>query len=150
MHFDDGAFDALWAENSIFGIDIERALQSWRSFLKPDGYIVFSVIVKRKDIVPDEAKKYWERVYPSVKTQDEIEELIERQNYELIDSLPIPTSETMEYCYMPLEKKIKELREIYGANKEYIAYLDLNQEEIDIVRKYDSEFYGSVFFIIQK
>ena len=150
MRFDDGAFDVIWAENSIFGIGIERALKSWRSFLKLGGYFVFSVIVRMKDIVPDEARNYWERVYPGVKSQDEIEGIFERQNYELIDSLPIPTSETMEYCYIPLEKKIKKLREIYGENKDYIAYLDLNQEEIDIVRKYNSEFYGSVFYIIQK
>lgn len=150
MHFDDGTFDVIWAENSIFGIGIERALHSWRSFLKPDGYFVFSVIVKMKDVVPEEARNYWERVYPGVKTQSDIEAIIERQEYELIDILLIPTTETMEYCYIPLEKRIKELRESLGSNEELMAYLDLNQEEIDIVRKYGSDFYGSVFYIIQK
>ncbi|MFW9968473.1 MAG: class I SAM-dependent methyltransferase [Candidatus Thorarchaeota archaeon] len=150
MDFEDGTFDVIWAENVIFGIGLEGALKSWRPFLKPDGYLVFSVIVKMKDIVPDNARNYWERVYPAVKNHAEIVDLVDHQHYRLIDTILIPTSETMEYCYLPLEKKIRELRETHPSNKAFIDYLDLNQEEIDIVRKYDSEFYGSVIYIIQK
>ncbi len=126
MKFEEGALDVIWAENVIFVIGVERALKTWRPFLKPDGYLVFSVIVKMKDIVPDEARDYWERVYPGVRSQIEIENMIEMQNYVLIDYLPIPTSDTMEYCYIPLEKRIKELRAIHGGNREFLAFLDLN------------------------
>lgn len=150
MDFEDGAFDVIWAENVIFRIGVMGALKSWKRFLKTRGYIVISTVVKMKGIVPDEARNYWERSYPGVTTHAKIEEAIENQDYRLVDSLLIPTSETMEYCYLPLEKRIRELREIHGANSEFNAFLDLNQEEIDIVRKYDSEFYGSVFYIIQK
>ena len=150
MDFEDGAFDVIWAESVAFRIGIKDALKSWRRFLKTRGHIVFSTIVRLKDIVPDEARNYWERSYPAVTTHTEIEETIDKQQYKLIDTLLVPTSETMKYCYLPLEKKIRELREIHGANKEFNAFLDLNQEEIDIVRKYNSEFYGSVFYIIQK
>lgn len=150
MEFDDESFDVVWAENVLFVKGIRGALKSWRRFLKEMGYIVFSVVAQLKDEAPKDAVNYWERVYPAMKTPAEIEKIIKEQNYNLIDSVPIPTEETMKYCYMPLEKKIAELRLKYESNKEFIAYLDLNQEEIDIVRKYNSEFYGSVFYIVQK
>ena len=150
MDFGDSTFDVIWAENVIFRIGIMGALKSWKRFLKTQGYIVLSTVVKLKESVPDEARNYWERSYPGVTTHSKIEEVIENQDYRLVDSLLIPTSESMEYCYIPLEKRIRELRGIHEANKEFNAFLDLNQEEIDIVRKYDSEFYGSVFYIIQK
>ena len=150
MDFEASSFDVIWAENVIFSLGIKGALRSWRRFLKTRGYIVFSTIVRLKDEVPDEARNYWERVYPAVETHNRIEKIIEEEQYRLVDTILIPTAETMEFCYIPIEKKIEELREKYSANREFIDYLDVNQEEIEIVRKYDSEFYGSVFYITQK
>ncbi len=149
MDFDNKSFDVIWAENVLFVKGIRGALKSWRCFLRERGYIVFSVVVQLKDNAPDDAVNYWERVYPAMKSPSEIERIIQEQNYNLIDMVPIRTKETMKYCYIPLEKKIAELRQKYESNKEFIAYLDVNQEEIDIVRKYESEFYGSVFYIVQ-
>ncbi|NHJ14413.1 MAG: class I SAM-dependent methyltransferase, partial [Candidatus Thorarchaeota archaeon] len=150
MTFNEDAFDVIWAENIIFALGIRGALKAWRRFLKKGGYLVFSIIARLRDEVPEEAREYWERVYPGVKTDMEIKSLIEKERYVNIDSILIPTSESMKYCYIPLQRKIRQLREKYGANKEYIAYLDMNQEEIDIVRKYGSEFYGSIFYIARR
>ncbi len=149
MHFERGSFDVIWAENIIFGLGIKNALKSWGTLLKQEGYIVFSIIVRMEETAPEEARRYWERVYPSVKSHTEIQDIIQSQGYRVIDTHLVPTEETMDYCYKPLEKRIKELREIYGASREFIAYLALNQEEIDIVRKYGSDFYGSVFYILK-
>jgi ubiquinone/menaquinone biosynthesis C-methylase UbiE len=149
MEFEEGTFDVIWAENVLFVKGIRGALKSWRRFLKEGGYIVFSVIVQLKADAPDDAMNYWERVYPAMKTPSKIEMIIKEQNCILIDTIPIPASETMTYCYIPLEKRIAEMREAYRTDKKAISYLDLNQEEIDIIRKYGSEFYGSIFYIVQ-
>lgn len=118
MEFEEGAFNVIWAENVIFRIGIKGALKSWRRFLKKRGYIVLSTIVRLKDDVPDEARDYWESSYPGVTTHAKIEKVIEKQGYRLVDSILIPTAESMEYCYQPLEKRIKELRKIHGPNEE--------------------------------
>ena len=149
MDFDKDAFDVIWSENSVFMVGIEKALREWRRFLKKDGYIVVSVIAKLKEDPPIDAKDYWEYTYPSMKTYEETEKIIRSQKYKLVGSLKIPEKDYWDNCYTPLQKKIDAIREKYSSDMQSMEWLDLNQREIDIFRKYGSEFYGCVFYIMQ-
>lgn len=147
MDFEENSFDVIWTENSVFFVGFERVLKEWRVFLKKGGYFVVSVLRKLKGNPPDEAKEYWKLVYPSVKTHEETLKFIENHGYQLISSFILPDADYN--CYTLLEKRITALREKYRGNKQYIKELDLNQREIDIFRKYNSEYYGCVFYIMQ-
>ncbi len=147
MDFEENSFDVIWSENSIFIVGFEKALKEWRFFLKKGGFLVVSIIAKLKDNPPVDAKKYWEKVYPSIKSHNEILKIIEKQGYKLISSFTLPESDWWDNCCSPLEKKILTLREKYG-NK-FKRELDMNQNEIDYFRKYGFKYYGIVFYIMQ-
>ena len=147
MDFEENSFDVIWSENSIFIVGIEKALKEWRFFLKKGGFLVVSVIAKLKGNPPVDAKKYWEKVYPSIKSHNEILKIIEKQGYKLISSFTLPESDWWDNCCIPLEKKILTLRKKYGDK--FKRELDMNQNEIDYFRKYGFKYYGIVFYIMQ-
>ena len=149
MDFEKGFFDAIWAESVIFSLGFETALKKWRRFLKSGGYLVVSLLVRLDNAAPAEAKGYWEEVYPSVMTQEEIQQAIERQRYRLVEKLKIPDSDAWKNCYRPLAKRVAVLRERYPCNNEMKAILDMNQREIDIFRKYGYEHYGFLIYTMQ-
>lgn len=150
IDFNESTFDAIWAENIVFALGLERALSEWKRFLKSSGYLVISILVRVRDSVPHDASAYWESVYPNIVTHETVLRTIEQQGYRFVNSLPIPESDSMKNCYLPLERKISTLREKYSSNTEFMDWLDLNQREIDMVRKYGSEYYMFTFYIIQK
>lgn len=149
MDFEKDSFDVIWSENSVFLVGFEKALRDWRRFLKKQGYLVISVLAKLKDDPPIDAKDYWEYTYPAMRTHNEIEDIIRAQRYKLIGSLKIPDADYWDTCYTPLEKKIEVIREKYASDKQSMEWLDLNQMEIDIFRKYGSEYYGCLFYVMQ-
>jgi ubiquinone/menaquinone biosynthesis C-methylase UbiE len=150
MNFDEKTFDVIWAENIVFVLGLERALNEWKRFLKSRGYFVISILVRCSNNVPEDASAYWEAVYPNVKTHETVLRIIEQQDYRFVNSLSIPESDTMKNCYLPLEKEVSRLREKYSSNGEFMDWLNLNQREIDMVRKYGSEYYVFTFYIMQK
>ena len=149
MQFTKDTFDVIWSENSVFLLGLRNALHDWKHFVKQDGYVVISTIAKLRDDPPADARSHWEGTYPSMMTQEDITDLILSQGYSLIGTYKIPDSESWENCYEPLEKRIEEMKREWAHKKQYLAELNLNQREIDIFRKYGSEFYGSLFFIMQ-
>jgi len=149
MDFEEDSFDLIWAESVVFAVGFETALKEWRRFLKPGGYLVISLLVRLDDNAPIEAKDYWEHVYPSVMTQDEVQDAILKAGYRLLGTLRIPDSDSWENCYGPLEEILGELRNEYANDKQKRAVLDMNQREIDIFRKYGSEHYGFLVYSMQ-
>jgi ubiquinone/menaquinone biosynthesis C-methylase UbiE len=149
MDFRENTFDVIWAENIVFVLGLERALSEWKRFLKSRGYLVISILVRRSNNAPQDASAYWESVYPGLGSHETVLRIIEQQGYRFINSLSIPDSDTMENCYLPLEKQISRLREKYSSNSEFMDWLNLNQREIDIVRKYGSEYYVFTFYMMQ-
>ena len=149
MDFKENTLDVIWAENIVFVLGLERALSEWKRFLKSRGYLVISILVRRSNNAPEDASAYWESVYPGLGTHETVLRIIEQQGYRFINSLSIPDSDTMKNCYLPLERQISRLREKYSSNGEFMDWLNLNQREIDIVRKYGSEYYVFTFYTMQ-
>lgn len=147
MDFDDGTFDVIWCDMAIFFFGFEKGLKEWRRFLKKGGYMVLSELVWLKDNPPDEVKKHWEDEYPLMKKNEENIVIIKNLQYKLIDSF-ILKEEDCWNCYTLSEKSIVELREKFATNPKILEFLEINQREIDIFRKY-SEYYGFAFYIMQ-
>jgi len=148
MNFEKESFDVIWSEGAVYIYGFEKALKEWNYFLKINGYFVVSEISWLKSNAPQELKEYWNSEYP-MKTIDENIQIITNNNYTLVDHFILPESSWWENYYIPYEKQVSILRKKYKNDMEKINLLDYALEEIEIFRKY-SEFYGYVFFIMQK
>lgn len=148
MSFPERSFDIIWAEGAIYIIGFERGLREWRRFLKPHGFLVVHEMTWLKSNPPQEIHEYWMRIYPGIKTVQENLELISECDYTLIRHFPLPEDAWWVEYYGPLEERIKKLRKKYRNDTDALKIIDNEQEEIDQYKKY-SEWYGSVFYIMQ-
>lgn len=149
LPFDKELFHLIWAEGSIFIMGFENGLKYWNQFIKPYGYVALTELCYIKENPPEELVGYWKEAYPGIKYVKENIEIIEKNNYKIIDIFVIPDRSWWDDLYTPLKDSIIDMREKYKGNEEIQAFLDMNDKEIEMREKY-SEWYGYVFFILQK
>jgi len=149
MDFEDDFFDVIWSEGAIYIFGFEKGLKEWRRFLKRRGYFVVSEVSWLKQNPPEEIKGFWEKYYPSIKLIEKNIRIIKNLGYNFLHNFTIPESGWWEEYYIPLEKRIALLRKKYHGNIEAKKALDQELEEITFYKKY-SEYYGYVFYIMQK
>jgi len=149
MDFPDESFDIIWAEGSIFIIGFERGLKEWRRLIKPNGFLVIHEMAWLRADPPQEIYDYWKKFYPGISTVPEKLELIAGCGYTFLGHFTLPEDAWWIEYYGPLEERIEQLRKKYVDDTEALAVLDREQREIDLFKKY-CEWYGSVFFIMQK
>ena len=149
MAFDDGTFDLIWAEGSIYIMGFENGLRAWRRSLKPGGAMAVSELSWLTDAPSSETKAFFEEAYPAMNTIARNTEMIQKSGYELIDTFTLPESAWWDGYYGPMEKRISELREKHSEEPAALETLDQEQKEIDLFRNHPNE-YGYVFFVMRR
>jgi len=147
MDFDMESFDVIWCDSAVYNYGFEKALIDWRKFLKKGGYMIISEAAWIKDNPPEAIRKFWEKEYPSIKSNEQNLEIIKNQQYKLIASFSIEKEDLWNY-YTPFEKKTAELLETLSGNPEYLELLESSQIEVEIFKKY-SDYYGFIFYVMQ-
>jgi ubiquinone/menaquinone biosynthesis C-methylase UbiE len=148
LNFAPGSFDLVWSEGAIYIIGFEKALNEWKRFLSPNGYLVASHISWLKPNPPQEPRKFWQDNYPNIKTIEENLQVAENAGYHVVNYFVLPKESWFLNYYNPIEAKLPSLRSKYRGDAEALRYLDSEQFEIDLCRKF-SAYYGYVFFILQ-
>ncbi|MFX1338914.1 MAG: class I SAM-dependent methyltransferase [Promethearchaeota archaeon] len=147
MKFNTNTFDVIWSEGAAYIYGFEKALMDWQFFLKENGYLVFSELCWFKENIPEELDDFF-KVYPAMKKVEENIKVIASQGLNLISYFKLPESSWWNNYYIPLEKRIDNLRKKYQNDEENLNLLDEFYSEIEIFRKY-SDYYGYVFFIMK-
>jgi len=128
LGFPDETFDIIWAEGSISAIGFKKGIRDWRRFIKPGGYLV----------VFDQSKGLSEKLRH-----------ITSSGYDLIDQIEVKGEAFWEDYYIPLQKRINNLRIEFRGDTQAQRALEKEQSEINMVKRDPSKF-SSTFFIIQK
>ncbi len=149
MDFPEESFDIIWSEGSIYLIGFETGLKEWRRFIKPRGFCVVHEMTWLKPDPPREIADYWKKMYPGITTIPHNLEVIPSCGYDVLGHFPLPEDAWWEEYYYPLQERINQLRSKYRDDRETLRILDSEHEEIDLYKKY-SEWYGSVFYVMQK
>lgn len=148
LDFDEGYFDVIWAEGSIYIIGFKRGLELWKPLLKSRGYLAATEVSWLKNDPPAEVRQFWESGYPAMKTIEENLAIIHEAGYGLIEHFTLPESAWWDY-YFPIEKKIERMKTKYQDDPAALEVLEAEAQEIELYRKY-SEYYGYVFYVMQK
>ncbi|MFC1512446.1 class I SAM-dependent methyltransferase [bacterium] len=149
LPYKDNSFDIIWCEGAIYNIGFEKGLNEWNHLLKQNGYIALTEVAWLKNDIPVSLKHFFEQEYPAIKQYKQNIDLIKNAGYKLIDSFILPDNTWRDDYYIPLEKQIPIFRKKYADNKEAQDFFDSLETEINMFNKY-SEFYGYVFYIMQK
>lgn len=145
MKFEDGTFDIIWIEGALYFIGVEKGLKEWKRFLKPGGYVCFTELCWLKENAPEEIRGFFKEGYPQMKNVQDNLEFIKNAEYEVINHFTTPEKAWFDYCN-PIEEKIKHLRKKHKEDKKALEYLDIEEREIEMYKKY-SEWYGYEFFL---
>ena len=128
LDFPDESFDVIWAEGSIAVIGFRKGIRYWRQFIKPGGHLV---------------------VFDVSKGLNEKFKHITSSGYDLVDHFEVAGETFWTEYYIPLQKRINDMRIEFGEDTNALMVLDKVQSEINMVKRDPSKF-GSTFFIIQK
>ena len=142
----DGSVDLVWAEGSIYLVGMERALLTWRPWLRPGGSLAFSDFVRWADDLPEEARDFWAMEYPDMASEAVIRSRAEAAGYRVVSSFRM-SKEAHEAYYVPLEARVTELANRADADIQEI--LGGLRKEIDVVRRFPEEA-GYMFFVLQR
>jgi ubiquinone/menaquinone biosynthesis C-methylase UbiE len=148
LEFPDSSFDVIWSEGAIYIIGFEKALNGWKPLLAPKGYIVASHIAWLKPNPPKELRQFWQTNYPNIKTVQENLQIAQSAGYQVVSYFTLPRESWFENYYNLIEAKLPNLRQKYKNDKKALDYLDSEQHEINLFRRYN-DYYGYVFFILQ-
>lgn len=149
MDFEGGTFDLIWSEGAAYIMGFKNALETWKPLLRPGGYMVVSELVWFREDAPQEVRYFFAKEYPDMKHYKQIFTSIESAGYEMIDYFPLPGESWWTDYYTPVEKKIAEMKNKYGDNKDAQVIFDAFLVETDMHSNY-SEYYGYGFYIMQK
>ena len=128
MDFPDESLDIIWSEGSVFVIGFERGLREWKSFLKPDGFMVVH------DVKGNVSEKL---------------EQISICGYELLGYFILSEDTWWTEYFAPLEKLIGESRTRYTDDPKILEELHQAQGEIDMFKN-NPECNSSVCFVMKK
>lgn len=146
LRYDEGSFDLIWAEGSIYIIGFQRGLTGWKPLLKKRGYLAATELTWLKPNPPTELTEYWKEAYPQMTANDENLKVIRDSGYEVEGHFALPESAWWDDYYSPEEKRIGILRKKYRNDEEAMACIEYHQKEIDIYRQF-SNYFGYVFYV---
>jgi SAM-dependent methyltransferase len=146
LPFEEKSFDIIWAEGSAFIMGLSSALNYWKKFLKPDGFLVFSDCTWFTDSPSEECRNFFGSVCPEMPSESGTGKMVRSAGFAVIDSFRLPDAGWGEHYYSPLKERIPLLEEKYAANRDALDIIQGLETEMEIHRKYSKE-YGYCFFI---
>lgn len=149
MDFADESFDVIWSEGSMWVLGFERALEEWRRFIRPHGFLVVHEMAWLRPDPPSEIRSCWQLAYPGIRTVSEYVEQVAEHGYDLLGHFALPEDFWLADYFSPMVARIGELRSKYSEDQAAQRTLDQEQRAADLYKKY-FKWYGSMFLVMQK
>lgn len=149
LDFPEESFDLVWSEGAIYILGFHEGLTQWRRLLRPGGFLAVTEVSWLVDDRPEEVHAFWAANYPAIRNIEGNLQVIAEAGYRACRHLVLPESAWWVGYYIPLEARIRELRQKYAGDAEAQAELDETEQEIDFYRRY-ARTYGYVFYVMQK
>jgi SAM-dependent methyltransferase len=146
---EDGIFDLVWAEGSLFVVGMRNGLRTSVGRLVPGGLAAVSELAWLRSDRPADCQEYFDVLYPAMVDVTANVKLMSECGFEVVDHFVLPESAWWEPYYLPLEARLDVLREKYAADPDRLQIVDSVQAEIEMYREY-SAFYGNVFFLLRR
>lgn len=149
MDFPEESLDVIWSEGSVHIVGFREALQSWRRFIKPRGFLVVHEGVWLRPDPSPEIATCWQLAYPGMQTVPEHVASVPGLGYDLIAQFSLPEDFWWTEYFAPLEVRIRRLQRKHAGDAAALAALEREQRVVDLYKKH-ARWYGSAFFVMQR
>lgn len=145
---EEATFDLIWSEGALFAMGFHEALAACRRLLVPGGLLAASELTWFRPDPPAECREFFAAEYPPMVDTATNLAAMEKCGYEVLGHFELPESTWLGSFYLPIEERLRTLREKYAEDPAGSKVVASIQKEIDIYRKY-SNWYGYVFYLMQ-
>lgn len=140
-------FDIIWSEGAAYIMGFDAALEYWKQFITPKGYLVISEAVWLKKTSSEDLINFWKEAYPAMRDTKSNINSIKKAGYHLKGTFTL-RQQDWDTFYNRLEKHLnslppKLLKQPYAAD-----ILELTRREIALYRTHRG-YYGYDFYIMQ-
>ena len=149
LEFAPGSFDLIWSEGAVFIIGVAEALRLWRPLLRPGGLLAFTEATWLTDDPAPEVADFWQECYPAMGTVAGNVAVAEARGYRGIDTFTLPDEDWWDEYYVPLGKRVAELRPQCEPGSDLAGVLDETEREMAMFRRHGDSF-GYVFYLLRK
>ncbi len=143
---DEGPFDLVWSEGSVYTIGFDVALRSWRDLLVPGGYVVVSDLSWLVEEPPQEVRTFWSAAYPGMRTVAMNIAACTAAGYRWLGAACLPDT-ARDAFYSAMRMRCREWRS-RGATPDEAGVIAEVEEELRIHASYPTT-YGHVFYLMQ-
>lgn len=143
-----GSFDLIWSEGAVYIIGFERALEAFRTYLRPGGRIAVSDIAWLVEDPPREAQEWMEAEGVIALHDDEKRAAFPRQGFRLLGEFVVSAAGWWENYLDPLRARVAEIRR-EQTDREALSILDSLDQEVAVHRAHLGS-YGYVFYIAER
>lgn len=148
LDFEPESFDLIWCEGAAYIMGVDQAMEEWKRFLRPCGFLVFSDAVWLAGSVPDEVRAYWAEEYPAMRTPEDIVCAGQELGYEFVGHFSVESA-CWDAFYDDLERHLDTVEKRYGDDPDGRAVIDGSRREIGLYRAHPGV-YGYEFFCFGK
>lgn len=139
-----GPYDFIWSAGAVYNIGVGRAVEAFRSALRPGGRMAFSHLCWLGPERPEAAVAFWAEEYPQMTDLAAVRQEIALTGARVLGSMTLGPSAWAAY-YGPLESRLDALEPAAtGAPAEAVA---AHRREIAIWRECGDS-YGYVLFLV--
>ncbi|ADU64091.1 MAG: class I SAM-dependent methyltransferase [Pseudodesulfovibrio sp.] len=148
LDFEPESFDLIWCEGAAYIMGVDQAMEEWKRFLRPGGFLVFSDAVWLATSVPDEVRAYWAEEYPAMRTPADIVSAGQALGYESVGHFSVDR-ECWDAFYDDLERHLDKVETLYGDDPDGRAVIDGSRREISLYRAHPGV-YGYEFLCFRR
>ncbi len=126
-------FDLIWSESAIYSIGRSEALKRWHSWLRPNGWLVFSDVVWQREPAErkPEAVAFWANEYPQITTANAVVDELNAAGFNTPDPV-IHSKNAWSNYYEPLRTRLDPLRQLQSSSEALSHLLAELENEIAI------------------
>jgi SAM-dependent methyltransferase len=139
--------DLLWSEGAAYSIGFPHALKTWRSAVRPSGFVVASELCWLRDDAPADARDFFRTGYPDMLTVDQNLAAIEEAGYKVLATHTLPRETWVDGYYDLLEPRARALFD--HPDEAVRVFAAETVQEIRVFGRSEDS-YGYVFYVMQK
>jgi SAM-dependent methyltransferase len=149
LPFEEESFDIIWAEGCSFIMGFGNAVNYWKKFMKPGGYMMISDLFWFTETPSAETREFFAEIDPNLMTDEKGFEIIRNAGLEQVGSFRLPSRVWEESYYSQVRENLGNLTEKFKNDETALMVIEGLKKEIETFEKYSDE-YGYTYNVMRK
>lgn len=149
LQFPKEQFDVILCEGAVYHMGFERALEQWKSFLRPSGRLVVSDLCFLRPVVPPPCLSYWREQYPDITFVNQRVDAVEKAGYYGRGRMVQPVGDWIDNYYVPIMGNLVAMGKKYEVGSPGAEFVKEMNKEMSMYQAYSS-YLSYVVFQLEK